>query len=75
MRPRLSHYVHHITNKRLNKAYACWIWGARPYLREQLTYAHMHVICIILMLQHCTKMPLGRLTLQTWLGTDAEFNR
>ncbi|KAH7705559.1 hypothetical protein AAVH_27231 [Aphelenchoides avenae] len=70
-RPRLAHYVHHVTKKKLSKAYTCSFWNVRPYLDEQLTYAHMDAICIILMLQRCTKMPGGRMALKDWLGEAA----
>ncbi|KAH7705562.1 hypothetical protein AAVH_27234 [Aphelenchoides avenae] len=69
--PRLSHYVHHITKKKLNKAYACWPWSARPYLEEQLAYAHTDVICIILLLERCSKMPALRTSLKTLFGEEA----
>lgn len=67
-RPRLSHYVHCVTQKKLNKAYTCSIWSVRPYLEEQLVYAHLDVICIMLVLQRCAKMPGGRDTIKSWFG-------
>lgn len=69
--PRLSHYVHHITQKKLCTAYVHSIWNIRPLLEEQLSYAHMHAICIVLLLLHCTKMPAGREAVKDWFGYDS----
>ncbi|KAH7726834.1 hypothetical protein AAVH_05721 [Aphelenchoides avenae] len=58
-RPRLSHFVHAVLQKKLAKAYTCSMWASRPLFEEQLTYAHLDCICIVLMVERCLENPRG----------------